>query len=596
MADGGHLMVSDPHSFSDPAQGRIAHVHLRLRPDFSSHTVRFQADYSLDRPVTGSLFLDCRGQTLASVRSDGADVPWASDRQDPILGQRLHLQDLRGARQISIEGTTSPSASCLQWLEPQQTAGGRHPFLYSQGQSIQTRSLLPCQDTPSVRFTYEAEIEAPHPLSAVMGAAADGVTKAKDADVFRFAMPQPIPSYLLAFAVGNLSFEAVGARTGIYAEPEILQEAAWEFAENEDRLRAGESLFGPYLWDRYDVLIMPPAFPYGGMENPRLTFLNSTYVEGDRSGGFMIAHELAHAWTGNLVTNATWEDFWLNEGPTVYAETRISEVIEGVETAQLRTAGRARRLQREIERMGPTSPMTCLRLDLVGKDPEEGYTDIPYFKGLLFFRSLEQAAGRTRFDVFLKDYIAAFRFHSLTADEFLSFLEQHLPEAARAVDARRWIYKPGLPEGAADAPSSLLEDVMRVREAYLQGERPTAERVAAWSHLQQSVFLGALLPRIPTADCAYFADVFGLGRTRDGELFTRFCELAVRSGYRDILPAYETFFGAVGRFSFHQPVFRALVEESWSRPLARPLLERARPHHHPSTVTAIERILAQAGL
>jgi len=588
------MLPPDPHSFSVPAEGVITHIRFRLRPDFTERVLRVRAHYRLDRPVTGSLYLDTRHLQIARIRHADSDLAWSFDREDPILGQRLHLTGLDGVQEFSVESTSSPTAAALQWLEPDQTAGGRHPFLYSQCQSCSARSLFPCQDTPSVRFTYEAEVETPPPLTSVMAAEGLGVRLEEGRPVHRFAMPQPIPSYLFAFAVGNLAFEAIGPRTGIYAEPETIQAAAWEFAENEDRLRSAEALFGPYLWERYDVLIMPPAFPYGGMENPRLTFLNSAYVQGDRGGTWLVAHELAHAWTGNLVTNATWEDFWLNEGATTYAETRISEVTEGVAASDLRTAGRAQTVLRDVERLGSQSPMTRLRLPLAGKDPDEAYSNIPYFKGLLFFRQLERAAGRVRFDGFLKAYIEAFRFRSITSEAFLEFLEARLPGVGQVIDARRWIYQPGLPEGAADVPSSLFEDVLSVEAAYRRGVLPSEQRVAAWTTAQQGVFLARLLPAVPASDCAYFDRLFRLAKTRDGALLSRFYELAIRSAYREVLPRFELFFSSVGRYQFHEPVFRALAQESWSRALARPLLDRWRHRHHPHTVAAMERILAEA--
>ena len=590
------MAPSDPHSLSDPAQGTISHIKLRLEPDFARRLVRVQGEYTLDRPVRGSLFLDARDLDIAGIEAGGMAVRWSLDREDPLLGQRLHLSDLQDVRCFTIDLKTSPGAAALQWIGPEQTAGGKHPFLYSQCQACSARTLFPCQDTPGVRFTYEAELVAPAPLMTVMAAECVGQVPQGDHATYRFRMPQPIPSYLFAFAVGNLTFQAVGPRTGIYAEPEIVHQAAWEFAENEDKLRAAEALFGPYLWDRYDLLIMPPAFPYGGMENPRLTFLNSVYVQGDRGATWLIAHELAHAWTGNLVTNTTWEDFWLNEGPTTYAETRIIEAVEGVETAELEIAGRAQSLLREIKRLGPGSPMTCLKLSLAGKDPEESYSLVAYFKGMLFFRALEQAAGRARFDGFLHDYIAAFRFRSIDSEQFLGFLEERLPDAARVAGARRWIYEPGLPRGAADVASSLMDDVLSVSEEYRHGRLPSDDRVSGWTHMQQGIFLETLLPRIQVADCAYFEKLFRLQGTRNGGLFSTFCELAVRSGYREVLPAYEAFFASVGRYMFHEPVFRALSGEAWSRPLARPLFERWRHRHHAHTVGAIERILAQAGL
>lgn len=590
------IAPADPHSYSDPAQGRIAHLELRLAPDLAARSLRIRAVYTLDRAVSGSFFLDTKGLGIAAVEAEHGRLRWSLDREDPILGQRLHLSRLQEVRRFSIDLTTSPGAAALQWLDPAQTAGGAQPFLYSQCQPCNARTLFPCQDTPGVRFTYEAELVAPTPLAAVMAAQPIGQTQDGSGAVYRFRMPQPIPSYLFAFAVGNLEFQTIGPRTGVYAEPEIVHDAAWEFDENEDKLRAGESLFGPYLWDRYDVLVMPPAFPYGGMENPRLTFFNSAYVQGDRGGTWLIAHELAHAWTGNLVTNATWEDFWLNEGPTTYAQTRISEIVQGVKQAEMSVAIRAVDLLATIERLGADSPMTCLKLTLAGKSPDETYTIVPYYKGMLFFRTLEQVAGRARFDSFLRDYINAFRFQSITSERFLQFLEERLPEAAGAADARQWIYAPGLPDGAADVPSSLRDDVLAVIEEYRRGSLPPAERVAGWTPSQRVLFLMKLLPRIPAPDCAVIEKLFSVRGTRDIALFSTFCELAVRSGYRDVLPAYEAFFASVGRYILHEDVFRALADEAWARPLARPLLERWRHRHHTLTVTALDRILTQAGL
>lgn len=590
------MSTTDPHSFCDPSQGRITHLDFSITPDFEARVVRIRTTYHLDRLVQGSLFLDSKGLAIHQVHCPGADLRWSFDRADPLLGQRLHLMDLPGIETFAIESTTSAEAAALQWLRPEQTQGKVHPYLYTQCQACAARSLFPCQDTPGVRFTYEAELEVEPPLAGVMGAEPMDILRQAGRDRYRFVMGQSVPSYLFAFAVGHLAFREIGPRTGVYAEPEIVEEAAWEFAQNEDVLTAGEALFGPYRWDRYDLLMIPPAFPYGGMENPRLTFLNASYVRGDRSGTWLIAHELAHAWTGNLVTNATWNDFWLNEGPTTYAESRISEVIEGRAMAELRTAGRARTLLRDIERLGSDSPMTCLRLDLAGMDPDESYSNIPYFKGLLFFRSLEREVGREAFDVFLRRYIDDHTFQSIDSDEFLAYLESHLPAATTRVDARRWIFDPGLPDGAADIPSELRNDILAVVEAYRRGERPTPERIASWSNLQKTVFVSSLLPRTSPEDCGYFDQLLGIGETRDGDLFCRFCELSLGSGYEEILPRYEAFFASVGRYSVHQYVFRAMVANEWSRARARPLFERNRAFHHPHTVAAIERILTQGGL
>ncbi len=323
------MTVHDPTSYADLSQGRIRHIDFHIRADFSTQTLAIKAVYHLEAPRRGPLFLDTYKIDLQKAYTSDRELTWEFDTHNENLGSRLHLKGLDGHAGFTLEFRTSPEASALQWLTPSQTLGGEHPFLYSQCQSIHARSVFPCQDTPSVRFTFSAEVELPEGLTAVMGA--EAVKGKKGGGHFKFRMPQPIPSYLFALAAGNLEFREFGPRTGIYAEPQIIESAAWEFAENETRVLEAEKLLGPYLWGRFDLLVLPPSFPFGGMENPRLTFLTPTSILGTRGQTYLITHELAHAWTGNLVTNATWQDFWLNEGWTTYAETRITELLEGAD-------------------------------------------------------------------------------------------------------------------------------------------------------------------------------------------------------------------------------------------------------------------------
>ncbi|MCU0693719.1 MAG: M1 family aminopeptidase/hydrolase, partial [Polyangiaceae bacterium] len=334
------MLVHDPHSFADTRQGRIRHIDFELDVDFDSKQLRGTGHYTLEAPVAGSLFLDVRGIGIERVCAGESDLAWSFDQEDRVKGQRLHILNPQGLSRVTIQFVTSPGAIALGWLAPELTAGGKHPFLLSQCQAIHARSMIPCQDTPSVRFTYSATVRVPAPLTAAMSAGHTGVHQQGDVNVCTFEMPQAIPSYLFALAVGNLAFQKLGSCCGVFAEPEVLQQAAWEFAETEKLIHEAEKLFGPYLWETFNMLILPPSFPYGGMENPRLAFLTPTLITGDRSMVHVVAHELAHSWTGNLVTNATWEDFWLNEGWTVYAERRILEVLEGAAYAQLHAAVR----------------------------------------------------------------------------------------------------------------------------------------------------------------------------------------------------------------------------------------------------------------
>src|SRR5436190_3228884 len=386
----------DPHSAARPEDVRVEHLALDLTVDFSSRVLRGAATLTLAaHPHGGELRLDTRDLEIAAVHLDGDSA--ATFRLEPevkFLGRALSIDVGPATRTVTVAYATRPEAAALQWLTPAHTAGGKLPFVFTLSQSILARTWVPCQDTPSVRFTYEAVLHVPKELMAVMSAgnpterAADGV--------YRFRMEQPIPSYLLALAVGDLAFRSVGPRTGVYAEPTLIEKAAWEFADSEKMVTTAESLFGPYRWGRYDLLVLPPSFPYGGMENPRLTFATPTILAGDRSLVSLVAHELAHSWSGNLVTNATWSDFWLNEGFTNYFENRIMEALYGREFSEMQAALQLASLRKTIAEMGPENPDTRLQLELAGRDPDDGVNDIAYEKGFFFVRLLEEQAGRAR--------------------------------------------------------------------------------------------------------------------------------------------------------------------------------------------------------
>jgi leukotriene-A4 hydrolase len=590
------MTIQDPHSFSDLEQGRIEHITFTIGGDFASRSLDVLANYRFQQPVNGSLFLDTRGLKIERIEQDGTQLSWELDKEDRILGQRLHIHDLQQAAEITIEAKTTPEAMALQWLDPVQTAGGRHPFLFSQCQALQARSIFPCQDTPSVRFTYQADVTVPQPLTAVMAAEKVGQESQGGSTTFKFRMPQPIPSYLFALAVGELAFKEIGSRTGVYAEPEVVEAAAWEFGENERKLELAEELLGPYLWGRYDVLVMPPSFPFGGMENPRLTFMNPTTIIGDRSHTDVITHELAHAWTGNLVTNATWNDFWLNEGWTTYAESRLTELLEGDDVNQLIRHRNNAMLKSAFERFGMESGVTCLKTSSEGQNPSEILTFIPYVKGANFLLLLERAAGRKAFDDFIRGYIERFQFQSLTTEDFLAYLRKQLPQAAQQVDIDAWVYQPGYPEDAPVPQSALYDEVAQAFDAYQQGVRPQKDQIGGWHRDQVFLFLNLLKPKIPVEDCRYFEDAFDIEKKDDPGLRSAFYEVAIPSGDQEIRPGLEHLVEHIGRLLYLSPVFRAMSEAEWTRPFARSLFETYRERHHPITAAAIERILTKAEL
>lgn len=586
----------DPTSYTNLAQGRIRHIDFHIQVDFSTRTLDIEAKYQLQEPVQGSLYLDSFKIDLKQARTNDRELEWEFDARDDILGERLHLKGLDGDSTFTLTFCTSPEARALQWLNAAQTAGEEYPFLYSQCQASHARSIFPCQDSPSVRFTYSAQVEVSQGLTAVMAAEQVGVQEGRGQTIFSFRMQQPIPSYLFALAVGNLVFREMGPRTGIYAEPELIEAAAWEFAENETKIIEAEKLLGPYLWERYDLLVLPPSFPYGGMENPRLTFLTPTAILGTRGQTSLITHELAHAWTGNLVTNATWQDFWLNEGWTTYAETRITEVLEGKDAKDLRAAFDEKQLIAIMEYIGMDSPRTCLKLPGDEKDADTFTTVIPYYKGCFFLQECEYGVGRERFDAFIQKYMSSFQFQSLTTEVFLDFLRAELPEVFEKVNVEKWIYNPGLPEEWHRPKSYLYDEVQQVLNDYQQGIKPTKEQVQNWHRYQTLSFLQGLTKKIPVEDCRYFEDILELETRNDAAHLSFFFATCITSDYQATLPRIEHFMERIGRMLYILRIVRAMIETDWSRGHIRPLFERVRERHHQITVKKIEGLLKKAGL
>jgi aminopeptidase N len=569
---------------------------LFMTVDFDRQQLQVRADYELEQPVQGEFFMDTRGLDIQKVYAGKKEIEHEIDRRDPILGERLRLKDLNALKEFTIELATSSNASALQWLRPEQTSGGRQPFLYSQCFALHARSIFPCQDTPSVRFTYDAHIRVPEGLTAVMAAASLGSLDEGDTSIFSFKMPQPIPSYLFALAAGDIGFREIGPRTGIYAELPILDKALWEFAENEAKLEAAEKLFGTYLWDRYDILILPPSFPYGGMENPRLTFITPLSITGDRTMTRLISHELAHSWTGNLVTNATWEDFWLNEGWTTYVEYRLIELLDGEEILHLTDLFARIDLAEDMRVLGEESELTRLKAPMKGVDPDQVISAVPYTKGRLFLTSLEQAVGRPAFDEFLQRYIECYSFQSLTSEAFLEFLKAELPAAMQLVDVSQWLYQPGMPAGIPEIKSRLYDDVKAKADGYKMGIVPRREEVQGWHPLQKSIYFTMLPKEVSAKDCATLKDAFELRDSPPTPFLLEYYRLCIRSGYREALPEIQRFLGQVGRNAWLTYIYRAMLENEWTKPEARRIFEQVKARYHPITVTVVEGLLSKAGV
>jgi leukotriene-A4 hydrolase len=591
--------ASDPHSFSNPHEIRVRHLDLELKVSFEEKALHCKAALLLKRLNTAAsqIVLDTADLNVNSVQWASANESYNTatfqigDR-DPIRGEPLTIDLPPVADRVRIEYSTRPNARGLQWLEPQHTAGKTDPFLLTQSQAINARSWVPIQDSPQVRMTFSARVYCPKTLMAVMGAANN--PQVLRTGEYHFEMPQPIPSYLLALAVGNLSFRSLGPRTGVYAEPALVESAAAEFSDLEEMMTKVEQLYGPYHWARYDILVLPPSFPVGGMENPQLTFATPTILAGDKSLVAVIAHELAHSWSGNLVTNATWNDFWLNEGFSVYVERRVIEEIYGKRRAEMEAALGFVELTEEIARLDDKDEL--LFGSCTGGDPEDCTTKVPYEKGALFLLHLERTFGRARFDQFLRAYFDKFAFQSITTHDFVEYLERNLigkdPAVAETVRVNEWLYEPGIPASAPIPSSEAFKAIENEARAWLDGRRSaSAIDVSSWSVQEWLHFLNYLPHDLASSKLAELDQHFQLTLSKNSEIIHQWLLLAIRGNYPSAFKRLEEFLISVGRERLIKPLFEELVKSDPGKIWARDVYAKARPSYSPIIVKKLDQVL-----
>jgi len=592
--------VKDFHSYANPADVRVKHLDLAWDVLFDKKILKGTAVVTIARVSSdprAPLILDTRHLNIEQVETslDGskyAKTTFNLGASDPILGAPLTIQLPERVAYVRIHYSTNPDASGLQWLEPAQTAGKKQPFMFTQSEAIHARSWIPLQDTPQVRVTYTARVRTPRQLLAVMSAENDSRTP-RDGD-YQFRMTQAVPSYLIALAVGDLSFRPLGKRTGVYAEPSVVDKAASEFSDTEKMVKTTEKLYGPYRWGRYDLLVLPPSFPYGGMENPRLTFATPTVLAGDKSLVSLVAHELAHSWSGNLVTNATWSDFWLNEGFTVYLERRILEAVYGRPRAQMEAALGLQSLHDEIASLDDRDEI--LHIDLKGRDPDDGSTDIPYEKGALFLLQLEQTFGRARFDRFLRSYFDHFAFQSITTDQFRAYLQQNLldksPALASHVPVDEWINKPGIPANAPNPTSPAFSRVAAEAQRWVRREVTVAKiPVAKWTTHEWLHFLKALPAELDVKRMTELDAAFHLTESGNSEIEFQWLLMSIHNHYEPAYPRLEEFLTSIGRRKFIKPLYEELAKTPEGKERALAIYRRARPTYHPIARTTIDQVL-----
>ena len=587
----------DALSYAEPQVARVVHVDLDLAADFSTHTLAGTATLDiLAAPGATRIVLDDNKLVIADITdAAGHALRWSVGASDPYKGAPLTVE-IGAARRIVVRYRSSPDAGALQWLPPALTAGKTRPYLFSQGESINNRSWIPTQDSPGIRKSWTARITVPADLTAVMSAerlTPNGEPAGPGQHSYRFRMDHNVPPYLIALAVGDLAFRPLGARTGVYTEPAMLDKAARELSDTAKMVDTAEQLYGPYRWGRYDILVLPPSFPFGGMENPTLTFATPTIITGDKSNVDVIAHELAHSWSGNLVTNATWSDSWLNEGFTVYFENRIDEAVYGKARAATLADLSWDDLQRDIRAAGgPTAPGTRLH-----GDPEGAYGENDYNKGSTFLRTIEQAVGRPRWDAYLKGYFDRHAFQPQTTAGFLADLRANLIKGdvtlEKKLELDRWAYQPGLPDNAVHVRSATLERIDTQVAAFDAGAPVASIDVSHWSTQEWLRFLNRL-PRVQTsARLAEMDAGFGLSTSLNAYVCSAWFELAIANRYAPAIPALDQYLNSVGRMLLIMPLYRDLkAQGDWGLPIARRIYAKARPTYHPLAAAAIDRLLA----
>ncbi len=588
----------DEKSYAKPLEARVVHIDLELDFNFDERTVAGTA--MLDLIATDSaeeVLLDTKGLDIGSITDgEGRPLEWSLGEADGEKGAPLAVE-IGEAREVTIAYSAKDAAS-LQWLTPEQTAGGKHPFLFSQGQEILNRTWIPTQDSPGVRQTWSAKVNAPEELTVVMSGLSQGEPEQLDDGrrAFSFAMDKPVAPYLIAIAIGDMVHRDLGERSGVWAEPAMIDAAVAELADTEKMIDAAEALYGPYRWGRYDMIVLPPAFPFGGMENPVMTFLTPTFIAGDKSLTGLIAHELAHSWSGNLVTNAVWGDSWLNEGVTSYFENRIVEEIYGKKRAEQEAALSFQEIEDTLEDKGYDAPGTALHQKGQGFELGSG---IAYDKGSFFLRTLEQQVGRERFDEWLTQWFEKHAFQPATSAMIYEDLKTNLANdeaEAKALMLREWIYEPGLPANVARPDPKAFEEVDAAVETYAADETIPSARWKEWTAAEQQRFLRSLPTEQSAEALAALDSELGLSDTGNNEVLFLWLKLALDNRYQPAVSLAEDFMTRVGRAKFIKPLFETLAGEgSWGMAIARPLYAKTRGRYHSFTQGQVDMIFEGEG-
>ena len=588
-------VVTDEHSYSKPELAVVKHLDLDINVDFDTQTISGKASWLIDNISKGNEIIfdeNTLNITKVTLGDDEKETKFELRKDTEFHGKPLHITIEPNTTKINIYYNTTKDAVALQWLKPEQTADKKKPFLFSQGESVWSRTWIPCQDSPGIRFTYNAKVTVPKDLLAIMSAV--NPQKKNDTGVYTFKQDKAIPSYLMAIAVGDIEFQSIDNRTGVYAEPSMLKKSAWEFAELGKMVVAAEKLYGPYRWGRYDVLVLPPSFPYGGMENPNLTFLTPGVIAGDRSLTSLLAHELGHSWSGNLVTNATWDDIWLNEGFTTYVEHRIGEAIFGQKEFEMQNVIIRKELVDNVAEYGDTNPDTRLKVSLTGRNPDDGISMIPYVKGYAFLRVIENAVGREKFDVFIKNYFDAHAFKSITTDDFIKYFNENLIKGDKAladkIKLEDWIFKPGIPSNITPVSSADFDAIDKIQKSWREtGVKGLSEKIKTTTEKQH--FIDHLPTDITPKEMEELDKEFNFTKGGNFIIKRQWFVQAIRHQYKAANPAIEQFLIGSSRTGSVMMLYKEMVKTPEGKVWANQIFNKAKSGYHATTIQDIKGTL-----
>ncbi|KAL8951086.1 MAG: hypothetical protein Q9222_002926 [Ikaeria aurantiellina] len=597
MASTSTNSPGDPNTLSNYNDFRTTNTVANFEIDFERKRLKGNVILQLDSIndiETKDIILDTSHLHIDDVSLKGETLSeWQLLPRSEPYGSPLKISIDKAVEkgksiELDIKVQTTEKCTALQWLTPAQTSNKKHPYMFSQCQAIHARSLFPCQDTPDVKSTFEFNIRSPLPVIASglpTGVVSDSQTSDdKDAaapktPLYTFTQSLPIPSYLFALASGDIATALIGPRSTVATGPDELQASQWELSSStETFIRTAESLIYPYAWTTYNVLILPPSFPYGGMENPVYTFATPTIISGDRQNVDVIAHELSHSWSGNLVSNASWEHFWLNEGWTTYLERRIQMGVHGGGEAYRDFSSIIgwKALEDSVEQFGTKDEeYTKLVIDLQGKDPDDAFSSVPYEKGFHFLYYLEKLVGMSKWDKFIPHYFTKYRGKSLDSYEFKSTLLEYFEKdnqvskkLTEEVDWDAWFYKPGLPP-KPEFDTSMVDVCYALAEKWksfhdspegttMDSFEPSSKDIEGWAANQIVVFL----ERIQSLDTPLsksavhtMGETYGFIKSMNVEIVSRYLAVGLVAKSEEVMEPTAVLLGRVGRMKFVRPLY-----------------------------------------